>query len=168
MMKCPHCGSGSFKEARQCPRYEREPVCITCCHSCEYYFRDTGCRWYAVHPPVIDEDEKKRRRIMALDNQIRNKRKQIEAMYKRNRPKFAEKMEQELWLLLREKKGIEHESKRTEDSSPAGPAIGSGDYRALVYARFSGNSTGSYDSHPNSREASHSGPGNRSRERSAI
>lgn len=36
-MKCPGCGNKHFRESRQCPLYEGEPVCITCCQNCEFY-----------------------------------------------------------------------------------------------------------------------------------
>ena len=36
-MKCPGCGSKYFKESRQCPLYEGEFVCISCCENCEFY-----------------------------------------------------------------------------------------------------------------------------------
>lgn len=36
-MKCPGCGNKHFRESRQCPLYEGESVCITCCQNCEFY-----------------------------------------------------------------------------------------------------------------------------------
>ena len=45
MYVCPNCGSISPRETRQCPKLNRKPVCIRCCHECTLYDPDPQSSW---------------------------------------------------------------------------------------------------------------------------
>lgn len=104
-MICPQCKSTSFKESRQCPKFDGEPVCITCCYSCKYYGGHSAnlkCR-YHIHNPKPDYKGD----IEKVDRQIHYKMRQIEHFYSTNRPRVAEKIEFEVIDLMAKKKELE-------------------------------------------------------------
>ncbi len=103
-MICPECKSTSFKEARQCPRFEGEPVCIACCRSCEYYNFGNGliCMYHVQNPKPDHKGE-----LEKVERQISYKMRQIEHFYNTNRPRVAEKIEREVMSLMAKKKELE-------------------------------------------------------------
>lgn len=149
-MKCPMCGNEKFKEARQCPQHNNEPVCIDCCYRCEYYSKDAGCLFYSKHPPVISREQAIKKRLFVLGFQIEQKRKQAEYYYIHNKPKVGEKLSIELIKLLQEKRRLEHEQAGSPENIINHSDMGddhSADYRSLCFSKLGGDGTG--DNHSN-------------------
>ena len=103
-MMCPQCKSTSFRESRQCPKFDGEPVCITCCRACEYYNFGHGltCMYHVRNPGPKPWDE-----IEKLNKSISYKMRQVEHFYQTNRPKVAEKIEFEVITLMAKKRELE-------------------------------------------------------------
>lgn len=90
-MKCPVCGSTSFREAYQCPARNSEPVCAACCQACEYY-RHEGlwCRWRLAHPQRDIEEE-----IRIKHRQAGLMKTKKEALWKRGNTVAASRVEEQ-------------------------------------------------------------------------
>ncbi len=109
MTVCPKCGS-DYREARQCPQYDGQPVCIRCCHECCYYNpANYQCRYHLCHPQ-IDYD----REIRLLDQQITNAERKVRRLYEKSWPKKAERLELDISALLRKKREVERKRKNEE------------------------------------------------------
>lgn len=105
MIPCPNCASTNYKQTRQCPKYDEEPVCITCCYSCKYYGGHSAslkCR-YHIHNPKPDYKAE----IEKLDRQMHYKMQRIEHFYSTNRPRVAERIEFEVITLKAKKNELE-------------------------------------------------------------
>lgn len=103
-MICPGCGSTSYRESRQCPIYNGEPVCISCCKSCEYYSADPiarACRFYIVHPKKDYQRE-----LEKIENQINMKEQKVDYFYRDNKPMIAQRIEGELTWLYEERRKL--------------------------------------------------------------
>lgn len=118
MTVCPKCGS-DYREARQCPQYDGQPVCIRCCRECGYYeYSDAGmlCRYYLSNPKLdYDQDLRK------IDQQIEYAQQRVRRLYEINWPQKAARMELEVSSLLRKKRELER--KRNEEFKKTGAAL---------------------------------------------
>lgn len=106
-MRCPVCGSESFRESYQCPAAGGEPVCADCCKACEYRGAPGSgitCRWYIMHP-VRDLD----REIMCARRQADLMKKKADTLWSRGQNAAAARMEEEWRLLWRRIKELEEE-----------------------------------------------------------
>ena len=106
-MMCPVCGSTDFREARQCPLQNGEPVCIDCCKKCRYYSADTltvACRYSIEHPHIDLNDELKK-----INQVIETKEKQINYYYRNNKPWIAQRIEAALSWQYAKKRELEEE-----------------------------------------------------------
>ena len=103
MIPCPKCGNYDYREARQCPQFDSEPVCIRCCHECCYYdFENYHCRYYLSHPRV-DYD----RELVLVNQQISAVEQKVRRLYEINWPKKAEKLERDIAKLMRKRRELE-------------------------------------------------------------
>lgn len=116
MKPCPRCGNYDYREARQCPQYEGEPVCIRCCHECDYYDPDPlglTCRYHLSHPKTNWELE-----IKKIDQQITYAETRVRRLYELNWPKKAERLEVDVRNLMVQKKKLEE--KKSAENKKAG------------------------------------------------
>jgi len=115
-MICPKCGSEHFRESRQCPEYNSEPVCIDCCIKCSYYDRDGGiaCRWYVENDARRDYSGD----IYKLSRQIDTLEKRSLWLYRNNKPNAALAEEFKMMQLISEKKRLEVERDAEEIKRP--------------------------------------------------
>lgn len=116
MIVCPKCGS-DYREARQCPQYDGQLVCIRCCRECCYYnLENYQCRYHLSHPR-FDYDKELRK----IDQQIEYAQQRVRRLYEKNWPKKAEKLELDVSALLRKKRDLER--KRNEELKKTGAAL---------------------------------------------
>ncbi len=108
---CPKCGS-DYREARQCPQYDGQPVCIRCCRECSYYeYGAAGmlCRYHLIHQKTNYTQE-----LRKIDQQIEYAQQRVRRLYEINWPQKAARMELEVSALLRKKRELERKRKNEE------------------------------------------------------
>lgn len=105
MKPCPKCGNYDYRESRQCPQYNGEPVCIRCCMECGYYDPDPmglRCRYHLSHPRANWDAE-----IKKVDQQIVHAEAKVRRLYELNWPKKAEQLELDVKSLIARKQELE-------------------------------------------------------------
>jgi len=115
-VKCPKCGSEHFKESRQCPEFNSEPVCIRCCTECHYYDPAGGiaCRWHIINDVRRDYSGD----IYKLSRQIDSLEKLSLWLYRNNKPNAASAEEFKMLQLIGEKRRLEEERDAEENKRP--------------------------------------------------
>lgn len=107
---CPICGktTAECKEWRPCPKLDKQLICGSeHCILCEYWRKpeDIGTLWCTYHH---GRSEGQKVNIVALNNQIRDKEKEIKDLYDANKPKKAELS---IWQLV----DLQTKLRRAED-----------------------------------------------------
>lgn len=117
MIPCPKCGNYDYRESRQCPEYEDEPVCIRCCYECCYYNAENHYCQYRLSHPKIDYN----REIRLVEQQINVAEQKVRRLYEKNWPSKAERLERDVALLMKKRRDLER--KRDEKAEKTGNAL---------------------------------------------
>lgn len=109
---CPECGTIDYKVGKVCTK-TKQLVCVDCCRSCEYYFRNEaymahGCR-YGVHEwhTSVTAEEARLNRIKAqIEDKVQLQERILNRGYRNDRM-IANRIEGEITRLRYEASKIQ-------------------------------------------------------------